>query len=438
MTMLKVKHCITAIAAALWLTPCVAQAITVEVSDRDDNDWSLQGDDTTLVNLSDCVSDVEYVITANLESASTTGRYLYLYEGSTCNDTPETCRIIGDAQSPSDLTFTVTTADLFPDGCDAADTAAIWVGLLTADNETEDDGGFWSTALTITLDIAGPSTAPTRLAARVGSGNVRISWNELSDVSGFRLVYWDGSGASDADTDTDTDTDTDVDAGSDAGSGKLDFTPVPYAGDAGTGDASEVCTVTGGPEGGAAYNHALVSGYSDSQLNVADATSATIEGLTNGVQYKFAVVSLDDAANPSVFSEAICATPEETVDFSEIYDGSGGKGGGHYCFIATAAFGSYDHPTVRVLRAFRDGFLAKVPGGRGVIAAYYAVGPSLAAIVEGDEGLRAAVADGLTVFSGTAIGLMAIGPTRFTAGLAACLMLGLVIGLKLPRRRRDA
>jgi len=42
------------------------------------------------------------------------------------------------------------------------------------------------------------------------------------------------------------------------------------------------------------------------------------------------------------------------------------------------------------------------------------------------------------VFSGTAIGLMAIGPTRFTAGLAACLMLGLVIGLKLPRRRRDA
>jgi hypothetical protein len=442
MTMLNGKHGILAITAAALLLPGAARAITVEVTDRDDNAWSLQGEDMTLVNLSDCTTGVEYVVTAGLESASATGRYLYLYEGATCNDTPETCRIIGDAQSPSDLTFTVTTADLFPDGCDAGSTAAIWVGLLTTDNETEEDGGYWSVSKTITLDIVGPSTAPTGLTARVGSGNVRISWSEVSDVSGYRVVYWDGSGPSDADTDadtdTDTETDTDVDAGTDAGSGKLDFTPVPYADDAGAGDASEECTVPGGPAGGAAYNHALVSGYSDSQLNVADATSATIDNLENGAQYKFAVVSLDAAANPSVFSEAICATPEVTVDFSEIYDGSGGKGGGHYCFIATAAFGSYDHPTVRVLRAFRDGFLAKVPGGRGVIKAYYAIGPSLAAIVGGDEELRTAVADGLTVFSGTAIGLMAIGPTRFTAGFAACLVLGLIIGLKLPRRRRGA
>ena len=220
--------------------------------------------------------------------------------------------------------------------------------------------------------------------------------------------------------------------------GAIGFTPVPYAADGGTGDTGEECTVTGGPTGGAAYDHGLVSNFTDSQMEVADATRATIDGLTNGVQYKFAVVSLDAAANPSAFSEAICATPEETVDFSDVYGGAGGKGSGNYCFIATAAFGAYDHPTVRVLRAFRDGFLAKVPGGRAAIAAYYEAGPSLAALVEGDEGLRAAVADGLTVLSGTAVGLLAIGPTRFTAGFAVCLVLGLVIGLKLPRRRRDA
>jgi len=195
--------------------------------------------------------------------------------------------------------------------------------------------------------------------------------------------------------------------------------------------------VTGGPETGATYDHDLVTGSNDSQLDIADATSALIEGLTNGVQYKFAVVSLDEAANPSVFSEPICVTPEKTIDFSQIYSGAGGKGGGEYCFIATAAFGSYDHPVVRVLRDFRDRFLVELPGGRSAVAAYYAAGPSLAAVVADREGLRTAVADGLTVFSGTAIGLMSIGPTGFTFGLAACIVLGLAIGLALPRRRRD-
>ena len=53
------------------------------------------------------------------------------------------------------------------------------------------------------------------------------------------------------------------------------------------------------------------------------------------------------------------------------------------CFVATAAYGNYDHPMVLVLREFRDGMLADSGAGRAFIRAYYAVGPTLAGLIEG-------------------------------------------------------
>ena len=57
--------------------------------------------------------------------------------------------------------------------------------------------------------------------------------------------------------------------------------------------------------------------------------------------------------------------------------GSGSSGGGGGCYIATMAYGDYNHPQVMVLRHFRDGVLAQSKGGRQFIRYYYKYSPLL-------------------------------------------------------------
>jgi len=54
------------------------------------------------------------------------------------------------------------------------------------------------------------------------------------------------------------------------------------------------------------------------------------------------------------------------------------KGGCSPCYIATACYGSYDHPDVLVLRRFRDDMLWPTAFGRLFIKIYYAISPPMA------------------------------------------------------------
>ncbi len=66
-------------------------------------------------------------------------------------------------------------------------------------------------------------------------------------------------------------------------------------------------------------------------------------------------------------------------------------GGGGGCFIATAAYGSYLHPFVKVLRAFRDKVLLVSPPGRSFVKWYYSVSPPIADVIARHNALKAAV-----------------------------------------------
>ena len=59
-----------------------------------------------------------------------------------------------------------------------------------------------------------------------------------------------------------------------------------------------------------------------------------------------------------------------------------GKLYGPDCFVATAVYGSSEHPDVTCLRQFRDTFLAMNPLGRYFIDIYYTHGPRLARLAE--------------------------------------------------------
>jgi hypothetical protein len=67
---------------------------------------------------------------------------------------------------------------------------------------------------------------------------------------------------------------------------------------------------------------------------------------------------------------------------------SGGGGGGGGCFIATAAYGSYLHPQVQILRDFRDTRLLTNAPGRAFVKLYYRLSPPAAAIIAQHAPLR--------------------------------------------------
>jgi hypothetical protein len=63
------------------------------------------------------------------------------------------------------------------------------------------------------------------------------------------------------------------------------------------------------------------------------ATSGTVGGLVNSVEYTVAVAGVDSVRNQGVLSGQGCGTPEEITDFFELYKEAGGHGGGGLCSV---------------------------------------------------------------------------------------------------------
>lgn len=64
---------------------------------------------------------------------------------------------------------------------------------------------------------------------------------------------------------------------------------------------------------------------------------------------------------------------------------------GATCFVATAAYGDWQHPDVEFLRWYRDNVLVTSSAGRAFTRTYWKIGPHLAALVSPYPKVRAAI-----------------------------------------------
>ena len=106
--------------------------------------------------------------------------------------------------------------------------------------------------------------------------------------------------------------------------------------------------------------------------------------------------------------------------------GDGGGGGG--CFIATAAYGSYEAPYVLILRKMRDRFLVTNSVGKAFVHLYYTYSPPLSDIIAHHNSLKTAVRIGLLPLVGVSWLALKTGLlfTLFTLALLTFSVLGLI------------
>ena len=68
------------------------------------------------------------------------------------------------------------------------------------------------------------------------------------------------------------------------------------------------------------------------------------------------------------------------------------------CYVATMAYGSYEHPQVLELRKFRDEILAKTLAGRLFIKTYYFISPKLVMLLKDQKRVNTFIRKSLNQF----------------------------------------
>ncbi len=446
------------------MVPSTALGLTMKLTAASGDAPFSEDDNVGRFNRQDCLDRDDATFTFSVsDDDRETDRDLVIYAGSACDSTPDgdNCNVIELGGAGDNKSYTISELFDFEfdsdEDCTGEGSEEVWVSRVEDwDDRSESTTYLDSARITIKWRMDAPDT-PTGIEASAGEKKVVVKWDTEKDDSDENddnktssdddendidyIIIWyregDAGGAGDGDTDADSDADTDADSDTNM----LDTDTIDT--EAGPRDAGVMntdipleprwvlrSTNTECPSGGFSQGQTYRTDdyHHEKKENTAEGKH-TVDGLENGVSYKFAVVAEDYFGNYSEISAVTCATPQETDDFFEEYSSAGGKGG-KFCFIATAAFGSYDHPTVRILRGFRDEFLEPMPGGRHLIHTYYRFGPAAAQVVEQSPALKATLSGALTVFAAATIPLTLLGP------FGTLLMAVLFTGAAVYRKRR--
>ncbi len=112
-----------------------------------------------------------------------------------------------------------------------------------------------------------------------------------------------------------------------------------------------------------------------------------------------------------------------------------GGGGGGFCFIATAAYGSYLDGHVEMLRNFRDQYLVTNSVGQGLVSVYYKLSPPVAEFINEHPALKPVVRVGL--LPAVAVSTVAVNTTseEKIAILGSLALVSLALAVWLRKRR---
>ena len=201
--------------------------------------------------------------------------------------------------------------------------------------------------------------------------------------------------------------------------------------------------------------HYGVASTAESQADAGNATTFTVQGLTNGASYVFAVGTLTRATyyvvvtardstpskhesvysaegsiqvgdlSESPLSNELTAQPAFTAPYPVLPD----KGG---CFIATAAYGADWYAEVLTLRDFRDRYLLRNAAGRWFVARYYELSPGVADYIREHPMLKPFVRAALTPL--VVVALFLLGSGFAAKGSLAMLVAAFVVARSRHKR----
>jgi hypothetical protein len=160
--------------------------------------------------------------------------------------------------------------------------------------------------------------------------------------------------------------------------------------------------------------------------------SFRVSGLTNQQTYQFVVLAIDQSGN-AIASPVLLGTPTPTEDLYTRYRDAGGTASG-FCFIATAAFGSYEDRYVKVLRDFRDEILLPTESGHDFVDWYYEHSPPWASFIADHYAAR--VATQLLLWPVIGVAALIVYTTAWQKLLFCALLLALVLRKRLRKSVR--